>query len=133
MPTPSQGTYADRKEQNMPRPPFRILAVLALAVAPSAFAQEAPSPLPAEVAASVAQYDGKCPCPYTLKANGKPCGGSSAYSRPGGQVVVCFAEDLANLPPCQTEDGDNCHWDAAARGNGEGRSFNAVGGQLFYL
>ncbi len=49
----------------------------------------------AAIAASIARYDGKCPCPYTVKANGKPCGRSSAWSRPGGQPVICYPADVA--------------------------------------
>lgn len=80
----------------MPRPPVAALAALLMFAAP-VVGQDAPSPVPAEIAASIAAYDGKCPCPYTIKANGKPCGGASAYSREGGKPIVCFAEDLATL------------------------------------
>ncbi|HTM78667.1 MAG TPA: hypothetical protein VL133_13685 [Devosia sp.] len=80
----------------MSKPPFAALALL-LAFASPLAAQEAPSPIPAEVAASIAAYDGTCPCPYTLKANGKPCGGASAYSRDGGKPILCFAADVAAL------------------------------------
>lgn len=34
--------------------------------------------------------------------------------------------DLTDLPPCATEDATNCHWDATTRGNGQGRSFDAL-------
>lgn len=27
------------------------------------------------------------------------------------------------LPACETEDSDNCYWDASSRGNGSGNSF----------
>lgn len=27
------------------------------------------------------------------------------------------------LPPCATEDANNCHWDATTNGNGQGSSF----------
>lgn len=37
------------------------------------------------------------------------------------------------LPPCATEDSDNCWWDAARDGNGEGRSFVVIDGQISYL
>ncbi len=36
-----------------------------------------------------------------------------------------------NLPPCVTEDSDNCFWDAA-RGNGEGLSFVIIDGIATY-
>jgi hypothetical protein len=48
----------------------------------------------AAISASVAAYKGKCPCPYTVKANGNPCGRVSAWSKPGGQAVVCFPADV---------------------------------------
>ena len=40
---------------------------------------------------------------------------------------------VAFLPPCQTEDSENCIWDAALRGNGLGDSFVQYGGQWYYL
>lgn len=36
------------------------------------------------------------------------------------------------LKPCRVEDGRQCYWDADARGNGVGRSFVRVSGQLIY-
>jgi hypothetical protein len=33
---------------------------------------------------------------------------------------ICKGEPL---PPCPTEDSDNCYWDAGTRGNGDGESF----------
>ena len=32
------------------------------------------------------------------------------------------------LPPCATEDSDNCYWDASTRGNGKGSSFVVIEG-----
>jgi hypothetical protein len=42
---------------------------------------------------------------------------------------VCWGEPL---PACQTEDSDNCYWDAATMGNGRGRSFVTVAGETTY-
>jgi len=39
----------------------------------------------------------------------------------------------AGLPACEYEDSQNCYWDAAARGNGQGRSFIDVGGVVLYV
>lgn len=64
--------------------------------APAPTAETATASELAAIAASVATYSGKCPCPYTVKANGKPCGGNSAWSRPGGAVVLCYPADLAS-------------------------------------
>lgn len=36
------------------------------------------------------------------------------------------------IPACQTEDSDNCRWDAEVQGNGEGRSFTVTDGTVTY-
>jgi len=36
------------------------------------------------------------------------------------------------LHACPTEDSDNCYWDAATRGNGQGLSFVNVNGRVIY-
>lgn len=43
---------------------------------------------------SIAGYSGACPCPESRKKNGARCGGSSAYSRPGGKSVLCYPSDI---------------------------------------
>lgn len=43
---------------------------------------------------SIAGYSGACPCPESRKRNGARCGGSSAYSRPGGKSVLCYPSDI---------------------------------------
>jgi hypothetical protein len=35
-----------------------------------------------------------CACPEDLLRNGKPCGGRSAYSRPGGAAPLCYPTDV---------------------------------------
>jgi hypothetical protein len=35
------------------------------------------------------------------------------------------------LPPCPSEDSDNCVWDARTMGNGLGRSFVVLEGRLY--
>lgn len=57
----------------------------------------APSPLPAAPTTRAfsgkpvrSPYVGTCDCPYDLKRNGARCGGSSAYSRPGGREPECY-------------------------------------------
>lgn len=35
-------------------------------------------------------YIGTCDCPYDFKRNGAICGGSSAFSRPGGRSPRCY-------------------------------------------
>lgn len=48
-----------------------------------------------------------CNCPYNLKSNGHRCGGSSAWSRPGGDSPLYYVEELENsnksLPPKKYE------------------------------
>lgn len=46
------------------------------------------------IAASIASYPSKCPCPYNVTKNGSRCGGRSAYSKPGGYAPVCFESDV---------------------------------------
>jgi hypothetical protein len=36
------------------------------------------------------------------------------------------------LTACATEDSDNCYWDAATMGNGEGLSFVVIDGTVYY-
>ncbi len=43
------------------------------------------------------------------------------------------AGDPLILPPCLTEDSANCYWDAKSRGNGRGRSFVDIGGNVVFL
>jgi hypothetical protein len=43
---------------------------------------------------------------------------------------ICHGEPL---PPCPTEDSDDCYWDAATMGNGSGRSFMVESGVVTYL
>lgn len=47
------------------------------------------------IAASIAEYDGNCPCPYSRARNGSRCGKRSAYSREGGAAPLCFPEDVS--------------------------------------
>lgn len=37
------------------------------------------------------------------------------------------------IPPCATEDSDNCYWMAETMGNGKGMSFVTIDGQTYYL
>ncbi len=46
---------------------------------------------------SIAQYPGKCPCPYSIMSNGKKCGKRSAYSKPGGYAPLCYVSDITGL------------------------------------
>lgn len=43
---------------------------------------------------SIANYLGKCPCPYSIMSNGNKCGKSSAYSKPGGYEPLCYVSDI---------------------------------------
>ena len=45
---------------------------------------------------SIAAYDGPCPCPYNVAADGKECGARSAYARPGGAAPLCFSEQVTD-------------------------------------
>lgn len=43
---------------------------------------------------SIANYPGKCPCPYSLMSNGRKCGKKSAYNKPGGYEPICYVNDI---------------------------------------
>lgn len=47
----------------------------------------------AEINASIASYNGPCPCPYNTDSRGRTCGKRSAYSRPGGASPICYLSD----------------------------------------
>jgi hypothetical protein len=51
-----------------------------------------------------------------------------------GQSVAQPAQVLPTytLPPCPTEDSDNCYWDAARMGNKQGTSFITLNGVTYY-
>ena len=46
------------------------------------------------ISESIANYSGNCPCPYNSAANGSSCGRRSAYSKAGGYVPICYAQDV---------------------------------------
>jgi hypothetical protein len=75
-----------------------ISVVVALICASSAAAFAAPMTNAqvkrAIIEESIAQYPGRCPCPYNVMRNGRACGGRSAYSRPGGYSPICYARDV---------------------------------------
>lgn len=48
------------------------------------------------IADSIAAYDGPCPCPYNVAADGKQCGARSAYTRQGGAAPICFSEQVTD-------------------------------------
>lgn len=37
---------------------------------------------------------GNCECPDYSASDGKSCGGRSSYSRPGGDIIFCYINDL---------------------------------------
>jgi hypothetical protein len=51
---------------------------------------------------------------------------------PAPVETVVVNEDPA-LPPCATEDSEDCVWDAATQGDGSGLSFIRWHGQTYYL
>ncbi len=71
---------------------------------------------------SIANYPGKCPCPYSIMSNGNKCGKKSAYSKPGGHEPLCYVSDVTGLESSQINitrpiynirivDGDTIHID----------------------
>jgi hypothetical protein len=45
---------------------------------------------------SISEYDGPCPCPYSIAKDGKRCGARSAYARLGGEKPLCFSDDVSD-------------------------------------
>ena len=71
---------------------------------------------------SIANYPGKCPCPYSIMSNGNKCGKRSAYSKPGGYEPLCYISDITReesskssttkpLKNIRIIDGDTIHID----------------------
>ena len=66
---------------------------------------------------SIANYPGKCPCPYSTMSNGKKCGKRSAYSKPGGYEPLCYVADITDIKNDSVDtqqkirivDGDTIH------------------------
>lgn len=48
-------------------------------------------------------------------------------------VLLGLAFGVGMMPPCVTEDSTGCYWNAQTMGNGEGRSFVALGELVIYL
>lgn len=53
-----------------------------------------------------------------------------------GGLVFCGVSlgqtiDNHTLPACETEDAQNCYWDAQERGNGQGESFVDIRGERY--
>ena len=50
-------------------------------------------------------------------------------------LVICATDECPDpviLPPCPTEDSDNCFWDSRQRGNGIGESFYVLDGVVTF-
>lgn len=48
--------------------------------------------------ASIAVYDGACPCPESRNAKGERCGGTSAYTKEqGGHRLLCSPSCLSSV------------------------------------
>lgn len=50
-----------------------------------------------------------------------------------GTAMVDTSPNPPALPACETEDSDNCWWDATEHGNGAGLSFVVIEGEVTYL
>lgn len=51
------------------------------------------------------------------------------YTKTRGPLVSA----VPILPPCASEDSNQCYWDAPNRGNGKGRSFYRLDGRTIYF
>lgn len=94
------------RELTVPADTPREPATPVRVAAPAASAARVPAPVTAApdrstiaagiIARSVARYSGNCPCPYNVDSAGRSCGARSAYSRPGGEAPICYADDVSD-------------------------------------
>ena len=49
-----------------------------------------------------------------------------------GEKSVQTESHGETLPPCESEDSEDCYWDAEVAGNGEGTSFIEFHGHIYY-
>lgn len=64
--------------------------------------------------------------------------GMDYHNRITRPVVLSVSDSRGNgtrvtIPPCPTEDSDNCYWMADRQGNGKGRSFVTIDGTTYYF
>ena len=69
--------------------------------------------------------------PRVAKSADKPAAMQmeKGYTKTRGPLVSA----VPILPPCASEDSDQCYWDAPNRGNGKGRSFYRLDGRTIYF
>lgn len=48
----------------------------------------------AMISKSIASYKGNCPCPWNTMKNGRSCGKTSAWSKPGGAQPLCYEWEI---------------------------------------
>lgn len=51
-------------------------------------------------------------------------------------IILTFFFQSVGIPPCPTEDSSNCYWvesEYTGQGNGVGRWFIDIDGQVYYL
>jgi hypothetical protein len=51
----------------------------------------------------------------------------------GMNIATGIGPDGKWYPDCETEDSNNCYWDAHERGNGEGHSFFVIEDVVYYV
>ena len=78
----------------------RIFAAVSVAILLS-FSARAEGPSDDEirqilVEASLASYEGNCPCPESRDRSGRRCGKRSAYAKPGGSAPLCYPTDVTD-------------------------------------
>jgi hypothetical protein len=71
------------------------IIVLTLLVLPQAsFAATSVAKKNEMIRKSIQSYKGNCPCPYNTMKNGRTCGMTSAWSKPGGASPLCYLSDI---------------------------------------
>ena len=73
-----------------------------------------------------------CPDPAPAPAPTVAPASDSAAAIAVPADVLAKAGLTDGVPPCATEDSDDCYWDAPTMGNGHGRSFVVIDGHYFF-
>jgi endonuclease YncB( thermonuclease family) len=71
-----------------------LIAAFFAAALMAAATMVAADPREAVVAASIARYEGQCPCPYSVMRNGKACGERSSWSMKGKRAPLCYVNEV---------------------------------------
>lgn len=114
---------------------FSIFATLAAAIAAmlGAFTPSVDNPNDLDPAACVTGYESECVWIGDSTASYDETVVTYAEANDFGFYVELSDGTVVDLPQCAAEDDTDCIWIADLRGNGVGRSFVDIAGEVFYF